>query len=148
MDNRYRYALAALFFLLAWAVGRERRAAAFRTDNWIKAEAVITGSRALEDRGGRGGGNPFEVIVEYEYSAGGRRYAGAGSADRNTLYTRESAEEAVAGRFGAGNTLDIYYDPADPASSALGLSDASGRFWQAALAVIGLLMLASTRRKA
>lgn len=125
-------ALAAPGYLLVSRAGqalRERE----RAREWPVCSAVVSGA-SLEKKsrntfrrnifGGRGQVSVYQPVITYTYTVGGRAYQG--SRYRNAWPGEWAAPnpaeaEAVLDGYPPGKTVQVHYDPADPARACLEL---------------------------
>lgn len=79
--------------------------------------------------------------VRYRWSVAGRAFEGRRYAlgEEHEDYAERSEAQRAAARFPAGATVEVFYDPADPASAVLDPSQQAGAYVPLPL---GLLMLA------
>lgn len=89
---------------------------------WPQAAAQIEASEVLAERHFRDndqGVLMYRPQVRYRYSAPGGDYRGDKLAVTGRLYAREGAARRVAGRYPAGGTAMVRYNPADPSEAYL-----------------------------
>jgi len=96
---------------------------------WPQAEGqvILSEVRAstLRVRRGTSAGSYHQAVryqprVVYEYQVGGRQYRGeALSAGTLTLYTEPAPAEREAQRFAPGQSVSVFYNPADPNEATL-----------------------------
>lgn len=143
------YIAAVIFVLVALSVGHQKDKADFISDNWVRTDGIITDSELIEYTGGRmSSPDTYGIRLWYSYPALDGEYSGGpAEADRDTLHTRRAAEKALRRHFTPGSPVEVYFDPSDPSSSALGATHAPGRGWQIFLVLIaiGFIYLAQDR---
>jgi hypothetical protein len=61
----------------------------------------------------------YEVVVEYSYDVGGKSYTGSRLAYGYTSSNAREMHTSIYDKLVRGKTVDVRYDPADPATSAL-----------------------------
>ena len=62
----------------------------------------------------------YEAVIAYEYEVGGKRYQSTRLYRRMpAIFSREDFALQIVARFPVGTTVDVHYDPADPALSCL-----------------------------
>lgn len=89
-----------------------------RSAGWPAAEGVITASATRRGRWSeRNNDWTVYVTVRYEFEVGGRLYA----SDRVSFGALRGDDDmyAEARRYGVGERVKVYYDPADPGRSVL-----------------------------
>ncbi len=93
---------------------------------WTPAAGRVTENKVVRYHSRRS--TSYSTYINYSYAADGVIYA-AGPLEINKakLYFSEgSAEEDLQENFPQGKSLDVYYNPAKPSQSSLGLPGASG----------------------
>jgi hypothetical protein len=91
--------------------------------DWVRTKGKIVGSTVESYRSSDGNtssvGRPmYKAVVEFSYEVDGQEYHNNTAPAFNT--SRDSAEATVA-RNPAGQEVDVYYDPKNPASSGLNI---------------------------
>jgi hypothetical protein len=138
--------LVALVFIILGIVfivlGARGRRLAQSAAAWPTVAGVVTAA-GLKKRVSVGTGpdydhhDSFEPVVEYSYQVNERPYAGKRmSTGGAASYDRRRAQE-ILDRFPVGSSVNVFYDPADPAQSALEIKAGSGT----ALLVMGIVFL-------
>jgi hypothetical protein len=121
-DMRMSYFLFGLA-ALALALGAWAAVQGALTLRWPRAEAKIVDARlALHERQARDGQAPerrHTFAVYYQYSVGGREYAGGGIEPYDLGMQSSSGAVKMRERFPVGSTALVAYDPKDPAEAYL-----------------------------
>ncbi|MEA3012705.1 MAG: hypothetical protein QOD42_1250 [Sphingomonadales bacterium] len=150
-----RIVLTVLGVVLAGAaailfVGDRQRSAA--AAQWPSVEGRITASAIdVQQRSGRRSRDRYVPRLRYDYRVAGRSFSNdrIWLSETRNWKTRAGAEEAIAA-FPAGAAVPVFYDPANPADSALIVKGVVWPFvimFLAGILVIGLGFIPNLRRR-
>ncbi|MEW6406388.1 MAG: DUF3592 domain-containing protein, partial [Chloroflexota bacterium] len=93
----------------------QRKAAAAR--NWPVARGTVTLSTLERRRSSSGSGSVSYPVVYYTYEAGGQRYESNRIAPG--MEVGGTGSDKVVARYPAGSTVDVHYNPQNPAEAVL-----------------------------
>lgn len=110
--------------VLLWiAINRQRKArSAARNWSMTMGQVIASGAQSYRSRSGNSGGyhTMYRPYVSYTYNVGGRTYASDRMAMGMSLgYGSSSVAEQKAARYPAGATVQVYYNPDNPAEATL-----------------------------
>lgn len=108
-------AMLAIDGAVTWHLVRDLRLG-IASRQWSHTRGAVVKSW-IEEREGDGG-RAYYPNVEFRYEVDGRSFEGKEWTHRAQDGTSESAE-AVLNRFPKGQSVDVFFDPADPARSVL-----------------------------
>jgi hypothetical protein len=110
----------SLFYLIGfgvlgaaiWSARRSTQAA-----SWPTTRGVLTSLALKENPGSEG--STYEVKVEYTYTVAGKQYRGSCLAFGYMAGSEREAHAEIHEKLKAAKSVDVRYDPDDPASSTL-----------------------------
>ncbi len=110
--------IAAVF--VVWVLRNRRRAD--ESGHWNRTTGRVVQSQveARRSHSEHGYSTSYYPVIVYEYAINGQRYQN----DRVNFgpemgFSSTGPSETVVGRYHVGNTVDVYFDPANPAESVL-----------------------------
>jgi hypothetical protein len=113
-------AFISVFYLVGFGVLGYAVWSAWRSTqvaSWPTTQGIVT-NLALKESSDNDG-TTYEVQVEYDYTVAGTLYRGSRLAFGYTASSGRDAHMAIHDKLKAAKIVDVHYDPADPASSAL-----------------------------
>jgi hypothetical protein len=97
-----------------WSARRSTQAA-----HWPTTPGTLTNIDLKMDSDSDGDGTTYEVQVEYTYTVAGKAYEGSRLAFGYTGGSDRQEEARIHDKLKGAKSVDVRYDPDDPASSAL-----------------------------
>ncbi len=88
-----------------------------RSRGWVRAGGRVISSSVNEYAGK--GSTSYRPIVVYSYSVGAARYMSSRISFRPHGTTDRNEAARIAGRYGVGTSVDVFYDPQDPEQAVL-----------------------------
>lgn len=120
------YLVAGLAAVMGLVFLNNFRRALVAQKTWTPAAGRVTESKVIRYRSRRS--TSYSTYISYSYAAGDIIYA-AGPLEINKskyYFSEGSAEEDLRENFPPGKSLDVYYNPATPYESSLGLPGVTG----------------------
>lgn len=120
------YLVAGLAAAMGLVFLNNFRQALVAQKTWTRAAGRVSENKVVGYHSRRS--SSYCTYISYSYAAGGTIY-GAGPLEINKskyYFSEGSAEEDLRENFPVGQSLDVYYNPANPYESSLGLPGASG----------------------
>lgn len=113
--------MGTFFFMLALSVHREFKGC----EDWLTVSGRVVSAtvrKGLRYEGSDNGGvravARYQPVIEYAYEVSGKTYVGTRIRLGRTRFS-ESQAQGVVDRYPRGSTVEVYYNPDDPAMAVL-----------------------------
>ncbi len=128
--------LALLFFIASWRVSR-------RAADWPRVVGTIlsSGSEKVEKSSKSGSRTLYVPAVEYGYRVNDVDYVSRQIRPGVVVFANEDYAKKVAARYSPGASIEVRYDPANPASAAL--ESSGGLHWLLLAVALGCFAIAA-----